>query len=85
MSKLTYFTNSLPRLWFLNPWFTAVRLFKAVTALQGYIQSLEASQRLLQKDIKALELDRHRLIVKVQKLTYQLNPPTELKERDLNI
>ena len=62
-----------------------VRLFKAVTALQGYIQGLEASQRLLEKDLEALELDRHRLIVKVQKLTYQLNPPTELKERDLNI
>jgi hypothetical protein len=49
----------------------AVRLFRAVRALQAYIESLEASQRLLEQDLEALKLDRHRLIVKVQKLTYQ--------------
>jgi len=48
----------------------AVRLFRAVRALQAYIESLEASQRILEQDLEALKLDRHRLIVKVQKLTY---------------
>lgn len=85
MSRLNIFTQVLPRFWFLNPWAMSVRLFRAVRALQAYIESLEASQRLLEQDLKALHIDRHRLIVKVQKLTYQLNPPTELKERDLNI
>ena len=85
MSRLNIFTQVLPRFWFLNPWAMAVRLFRAVRALQAYIESLEASQRLLEQDLEALRVDRHRLIVKVQKLTYQLNPPTELKERDLNI
>jgi len=48
----------------------AVRLFRAERALQAYIESLEASQRILEQDLEALKLDRHRLIVKVQKLTY---------------
>ena len=71
MSRLNIFTQVLPRFWFLNPWAMAVRLFRAVRALQAYIESLEASQRLLEQDLEALKLDRHRLIVKVQKLTYQ--------------
>jgi len=70
MSRLNIFTQVLPRFWFLNPWAMAVRLFRAVRALQAYIESLEASQRILEQDLEALKLDRHRLIVKVQKLTY---------------
>ena len=74
MSRLNIFTQVLPRFWFLNPWAMAVRLFRAVRALQAYIESLEASQRLLEQDLEALKLDRHRLIVKVQKLNDRLEP-----------
>ena len=74
MSRLTYFTQLLPRFWFLNPWAMCIRLFKAVRALQAYIESLEASQRLQKRYTEALELERHRLIVKVQKLTERLEP-----------
>ena len=68
---MKYYTQKLPRWWWINPWSHVVHLHKAVMAMNEYIRSQEHCIDTIEenhsKKMELLARDRDRAIYKLYK------------------
>jgi len=72
---MKYYTRTLPRFWWINPWTHVKHMHKALVAMQEYIQAQETCiddiEEMQSKQIDELALERDRAIILANKYRYK--------------
>lgn len=72
---MKYYTHTLPRFWWINPWMHVKHMHKALVAMQAYIQSQEHCiddiEEMQSKQMDQLARERDSAIIQSNKWRYK--------------